>query len=59
LHGDEDLVCSIKGSNEFVSSKTGVVKFKVWEGGYHELHNEPFKKEVFDYILNWINNELS
>lgn len=58
LHGSEDLVCSIKGSNEFTSSNTGAVTLKVWEGGYHELHNEPFKKEVFDYILNWINKKL-
>jgi acylglycerol lipase len=28
---------------------------KIWEGGYHELHNEPFKNDVFKFIINWIN----
>jgi alpha-beta hydrolase superfamily lysophospholipase len=27
---------------------------KIWDGGYHELHNEPFKDEVFKYIIDWI-----
>jgi alpha-beta hydrolase superfamily lysophospholipase len=53
LHGSEDLLTSPDGSREF-AGKTDMVELKVWEGGYHELHNEPFKEEVFKYILNWI-----
>jgi alpha-beta hydrolase superfamily lysophospholipase len=50
-------VCSLKGSIEF-AGKTNLAEFRIWEGGYHELHNEPFKQEVFDYILAWINKML-
>jgi alpha-beta hydrolase superfamily lysophospholipase len=53
LHGSEDLITSPSGSIEF-AGKTGMVELKIWEGGYHELHNEPFKEEVFKYIMNWI-----
>jgi acylglycerol lipase len=31
---------------------------KIWEGGYHELHNELFKDEVFSYILQWIEVQI-
>jgi acylglycerol lipase len=53
LHGSDDLILSVEGSREF-AGKTNMVELKIWEGGYHELHNEPFKDEVFKYIINWI-----
>lgn len=54
MHGSDDLICSPEGSKEF-AGKTDMVELKIWDGGYHELHNEPFKAEIFGYILNWIN----
>ena len=57
VHGSDDKVCSPQGSNEF-AGKTGLAEIRIWEGGYHELHNEPFKQDVFDYILTWINKQL-
>jgi alpha-beta hydrolase superfamily lysophospholipase len=56
LHGSDDLILSVEGSREF-AGKTDMVELKIWDGGYHELHNEPFKDEVFKYILNWINRQ--
>ena len=56
LHGSDDLLISPEGSREF-AGKTDMAELKIWEGGYHELHNEPFKEEVFKYILNWINRK--
>jgi acylglycerol lipase len=52
------LITSPDGSREF-AEKTTMVELKLWEGGYHELHNEPIKHEVFKYILNWINARLT
>jgi len=57
LHGSDDLICSPEGSHEF-AGKTAMAELKIWDGGYHELHNEPFKEEVFAYIMNWINNKI-
>ncbi len=54
IHGSDDQICSPEGSREF-ASKNSKVELKIWDGGYHELHNEPFKDEVFRYIINWIN----
>ncbi|MGD0756718.1 MAG: lysophospholipase [Bacteroidales bacterium] len=53
LHGSDDMLTSPEGSLEF-AGKTKMVELKIWDGGYHELHNEPFKDEVFKYIMDWI-----
>jgi acylglycerol lipase len=54
MHGSDDMILSPEGSREF-AAKTDKAELKIWDGGYHELHNETFKDEVFAYILNWIN----
>lgn len=56
IHGSEDLITSPEGSREF-AEKTGEVVMKIWEGGYHELHNEVFKDEVFRFIMDWIDKK--
>lgn len=53
VHGSDDMICSPEGSREF-ASKTPLAELKIWEGGYHELHNEPFREDVFRFILGWI-----
>jgi alpha-beta hydrolase superfamily lysophospholipase len=53
MHGSDDMLTSPGGSREF-AGKTKQVELKIWDGGYHELHNEPFKNDVFKYIMNWI-----
>jgi len=53
IHGMDDLICSPEGSSEF-ASKTTMAELRLWDGGYHELHNELFKYDVFKFILNWI-----
>jgi alpha-beta hydrolase superfamily lysophospholipase len=53
IHGTDDHICSPEGSSEF-ASKTTMAELRLWDGGYHELHNEFFKYDVFNYILNWI-----
>ena len=58
MHGSDDLICSPEGSRDF-ASKTGMAELKIWDGGYHEIHNEPFKTDVFKYLINWINNRLA
>ena len=56
IHGSDDLINSPEGSREF-AGKSDKVKLKIWEGGYHELHNETFKDDVFRYIMDWINKK--
>ena len=58
IHGSDDKICSPEGSREF-ASKTGIAELKIWDGGYHELHNEPFSKDLFNYIINWMSLRLN
>lgn len=56
VHGSDDMICSPEGSREFCS-KTPRAELKIWDGGYHELHNEPFREDVFRYIVDWIRQQ--
>lgn len=57
MHGSDDKICSPEGSREF-ASKTNLAELKIWDGGYHELHNETFREEVFSYLMNWLNARI-
>jgi len=35
-----------------------VLTLKVWEGLYHETHNEPEKAQVVQYNINWLDEHL-
>lgn len=57
MHGSEDMISSPEGSRQFASaSKT--TELKIWDGGYHELHNESFRDEVFEYLFQWIDKKI-
>lgn len=57
MHGSDDLICSPEGSKEF-AAKTKRAELKIWEGGYHELHNELFRNEVFVYLKTWLDKKI-
>jgi len=43
-----------KATEEFANKNPLKVELKLWDGFYHEIHNEPEKQQVFDYIANWL-----
>lgn len=58
MHGSDDMICSPEGSRQFASASENV-DLRIWDGGYHELHNELFRSEVFAAITEWINRKIS
>ena len=42
---------SYKGTEAFANKAQGDVTLKLYDGLYHELHNEPEKMEVLQYML--------
>lgn len=55
IHGDADEFTSVEGSRLFAKRVPQQwLTYKEWPGGYHELHNEPNKMEVFQAILDWL-----
>ena len=57
MHGSDDQITSPQCSRDF-ASKTKMAELKIWDGGYHELHNETFKDDVFSYIVKWIEKQI-
>lgn len=55
MHGTEDQIAYQEGSLEFASQVHTACMPKIWEGCFHEIHNEPEKGEVFQYLLDWLN----
>lgn len=56
MHGSADRLTSPAGSVDFVAESSGKASLKVWEGFYHELHNEPGWQAVAAFSLGWIEN---
>ena len=54
MHGTADRINSPKSTEEFANKNPQQVELKLWDGLYHEIHNEPEKQQVFDYIANWL-----
>jgi len=58
MHGESDNITSHKASKELSEKNLHKITFKLWDKCFHELHNEPIKDEVADFIITWINQQL-
>jgi acylglycerol lipase len=58
LQGSADRIVSCQKTIEFSQKTPKTTTFKLWEGHYHELHNEPDKLDVLTYELEWIKRQL-
>lgn len=54
MHGTGDRITSAEGTREFANNNPAMIELKLWDGFYHELHNEPEKQQVFDYMAGWL-----
>ena len=52
--GTKDTLVDPAATEKFALNVRGNVTYKRFEGGYHELHNEPNKQELFDAMAHWI-----
>ena len=52
--GSDDHIVSADACSEFVAGAGDSCTLKVWEGLYHEVHNEPSQAEVLDYAITWM-----
>lgn len=61
MHGKADRITYPSGSEDFakLAGETNKdVTLKLWEGMYHEIHNEPEQKEVFKAMIEWMDGRL-
>jgi len=58
FHGDSDRLVNISGTREFVKNYKGDLEYVEFPGGYHELHNDTNKNELFEKMLGWISAKV-
>lgn len=58
LHGKADTIAFPEGTIEFAAPLKEKCTLVLWDGGYHELHNEPEKAEVFKTMTLWMDARL-
>ena len=60
MYGTEDKLLELRSFNELKNNlNTSEFYFKVWEGFYHEIHNEPERDQVMRYVLTFLNNSVN
>ncbi len=57
LHGTGDQLIDHKATIEFAKNAPNTT-LKLYEGGYHELHNDLEREDVMKTILNWMESKL-
>lgn len=60
MYGTEDKLLELRSFNELKNNlNSNEFYFKVWEGFYHEIHNEPERVQVMRYVLTFLNNSVN
>ena len=58
MHGRADRLAFAQGSQEFADLMQGNCTLKLWDGLYHEIHNEPEQQQVFETMIAWLEAQL-
>jgi acylglycerol lipase len=61
MHGTGDRITYSHGSADFArlaAKNNQNVTLKLWDGLYHELHNEPEQEQVIQFMIDWLNAHL-
>lgn len=58
MHGGEDKIISVEAGREFAGKIKENCTLKIWDGLYHEIHNEPEKEEVFKFLIDWLDKKV-
>jgi acylglycerol lipase len=58
MQGSADRIVDVQKTIELSNKLPPSSTFILWKNFYHELHNEPEKREVLQYELDWITKHL-
>ena len=58
MHGSADRLTSMQASQEFAAKAGSIVTLRIWDGLYHELHNEPEKADVIQVMTAWLDEKV-
>jgi acylglycerol lipase len=54
MHGNSDRWTSHEATMELAANTSRLTTLKIWDGLYHELHNEVGYMDIFNYIIDWL-----
>lgn len=57
IHGTADPIIDFKGTEEF-HEQSNLTSLHLFEGGYHELHNDIDKVKMFETISTWLDDQI-
>lgn len=57
LHGSDDPVIDYRGTEEF-HNNSNITEFKLFKGGYHELHYDLCSHEMLRSVQNWFRQRV-
>jgi acylglycerol lipase len=58
MHGGADRITSAEASRQFAESAPDSCTLRIWDGLYHEIHNEPEQRQVFDVLIEWLGEHV-
>jgi alpha-beta hydrolase superfamily lysophospholipase len=58
MQGTADRVVDPRASLDLAARLQGDITVKTWDGFYHELHNEPERNQVIDFMVDWVNRRV-
>ncbi|MBU4224395.1 MAG: lysophospholipase [Chloroflexi bacterium] len=59
MHGAADRLTSAETSRRYAEAAGKNVTLRLWDGWYHEIHNEPEKAQVFKVMTDWLAANLT
>jgi alpha-beta hydrolase superfamily lysophospholipase len=59
LHGGADRLTLPEGSRRFAAAAPGDCRLIVYDGLYHEIHNEPEQSRVLADVVAWLDTHRS
>ncbi|WP_424767367.1 lysophospholipase [Paenibacillus sp. sgz302251] len=58
LHGSTDRITSFEASRQLADRLGRQCEWRLWEGGYHELHNDVQGEQAILEIIDWLERQL-
>ncbi len=59
MHGSADRLTSANASREFAQHGGKNLTLRIWDGWFHEIHNEAEQAEVFKVMVDWLDAQLA
>ncbi len=59
MHGNKDKLTSCKATKHMAKNTGQNTIIKIWKNNFHELHNELDKQKIIDYVVKWIDNNIT